>query len=60
MEYTKHNILKNSLKNRIRPFETSPSDLLIPLDDFGLQKYTFSTTKPTTYLTSTLTASISQ
>ncbi len=38
MHYAKQNILKNNLKSRIRPLQTKPTDPLIPLKAFGLNR----------------------
>lgn len=39
MRYAKQNILKNNLKSRIRPLQTKPTDPMIPLKVFGLNRY---------------------
>lgn len=39
MHYAKQNILKNNLKSRIRPLQTKPTDPLIPLKAFGLNRW---------------------
>ena len=38
MTYAKRNIVQNNLKSRIRPLQTKPTDPLIPLDAFDLER----------------------
>ena len=38
IQYAKQNILQNNLKSRIRPLQTKPTDPLIPLKAFGLER----------------------
>lgn len=39
LTFARSNIIQNSLKSRIRPFQTKPNDPLIPLDAIGLERY---------------------